>query len=190
MPKHASKTELRRELHALRDAIENKTGLELALTRRAAEWLSLRNFSSVFSYLSTEKEASTFSLLKHLLQDGEYKLCCPKIIDQTTMIAVEFSSLEELDIGTHGILTAPASTPAPFPIDLALVPGLGFTEKGARLGYGAGYYDRWFSFHPNAVKVAFCFECQVLPFVPTEAHDVTMDFIITEQFVRDCKLLR
>jgi len=104
------------------------------------------------------------------------------------MVAVEFSAFDELEMGTHGILTSPRDLPALDPIDVALVPGLGFSETGARLGYGAGYYDRWFASHPNTTKVAFCFECQVLPFVPTESHDVSMDFIITEQSVRDCRI--
>jgi 5-formyltetrahydrofolate cyclo-ligase len=69
-------------------------------------------------------------------------------------------------------------------IDLALVPGLGFDTKGGRLGRGKGYYDRLLG-DPlfGARKVALAWEWQIAEAVPTEAHDVLMDLIVTEERV-------
>jgi 5-formyltetrahydrofolate cyclo-ligase len=58
-------------------------------------------------------------------------------------------------------------------IALVLVPGLAFTACGARLGHGAGYYDRFLDALPPAVITAgICFSCQIPVQVPREAHDI------------------
>ncbi len=187
MPDLSAKDQLRLELKTARAKITNRDEHARALNERAIDWLQQLNFSSVFSYLSTKEEAPTYVLLNHLLKNTDSRLSCPKVLDKTTMIAVELSSLEELETGVLGIPTAAGNSPLAYPIDVAIVPGLGFTHTGARLGYGAGYYDRWFEAHPDTIKVAFCFEQQVLPFVPTEAHDVSMDFVLTNESIYDCR---
>ena len=72
----------------------------------------------------------------------------------------------------------------PDKVDLALIPGLAFDHFGGRLGRGKGYYDRLLgdsSFH--AIKAGLCTEERLLPSLPMEPHDVTMDLILTEQRV-------
>jgi 5-formyltetrahydrofolate cyclo-ligase len=56
--------------------------------------------------------------------------------------------------------------------DLALVPGLGFTATGVRLGRGGGYYDAWLGKHsPQIIAWGLCFACQLLPALISEPHD-------------------
>ena len=66
-------------------------------------------------------------------------------------------------------------------IDLVLVPGLGFTRAGERLGRGGGYYDRLLARRPpGMVALGVCFELQIVADVPCEAHDlVEMDAVLT-----------
>jgi 5-formyltetrahydrofolate cyclo-ligase len=67
-------------------------------------------------------------------------------------------------------------------IDIALIPGVAFDEKGGRIGMGDGFYDRLIPKLPVTTrKVALAFEDQVLPLVPIEAHDRSVDIIITEK---------
>jgi len=67
-------------------------------------------------------------------------------------------------------------------IDIAIIPGIAFDEKGGRLGIGAGRYDRIIPKLPiTARKVAFAFEDQITPMVPMESHDKFVDIIITEE---------
>ncbi|MBS3757887.1 MAG: 5-formyltetrahydrofolate cyclo-ligase [Desulfobacterales bacterium] len=67
-------------------------------------------------------------------------------------------------------------------IDIAIIPGVAFDEKGGRLGTGAGRYDRIIPKLPvTARKVAFAFEDQITQMVPMEAHDKFVDIIITEE---------
>lgn len=67
-------------------------------------------------------------------------------------------------------------------IDIAIIPGLAFDEKGGRIGIGEGYYDRLIPKLPTTTrKVVLAFEEQVIPLVPMEAHDKYVDIIITDK---------
>jgi len=66
-------------------------------------------------------------------------------------------------------------------IDIAIVPGLVFDEKGGRLGGGDGVYDRLIPELPATTrKVSLAYEEQLVPLVPTESHDRYVDIIITD----------
>ncbi len=66
-------------------------------------------------------------------------------------------------------------------IDIAIIPGVAFDEKGGRIGSGEGYYDRLIPKLPiTARKVALALEAQLVPQVPMEPHDRFVDIIITE----------
>jgi 5-formyltetrahydrofolate cyclo-ligase len=65
-------------------------------------------------------------------------------------------------------------------IDWGLIPGVAFDELGYRLGRGAGHYDRLLpSMRADAVCWALCLNCQLVPRLPIEPHDVPMDGITT-----------
>jgi 5-formyltetrahydrofolate cyclo-ligase len=62
-----------------------------------------------------------------------------------------------------------------------LVPGVGFDLRGARLGRGKGFYDRYLETR-SVLKIGIAWSEQVVTNIPIEHHDVQMDFIITESF--------
>lgn len=66
--------------------------------------------------------------------------------------------------------------------DVVLVPCVGFTAAGHRLGYGGGYFDRWLAAHPGvtAVGVAWSFACIDADRFAPEPHDVPLTLIVTE----------
>ena len=66
-------------------------------------------------------------------------------------------------------------------IDTALIPMVGFDQQGYRLGYGSGYYDRTLaSSNPSPLVIGIAFEMFRLDSLHPQAHDIPMDFIITE----------
>lgn len=91
----------------------------------------------------------------------------------------------ELIPGPRGILEPDASKCKVVPmdrIDIAIIPGLAFDEKGGRIGSGAGYYDRLIPrLAITTRKVALTFEEQIIPQVPMETHDKHVDIIITDK---------
>ena len=67
-------------------------------------------------------------------------------------------------------------------IDIAIVPGIAFDEKGGRIGSGDGYYDRLIPHLPITTrKVALALDDQIIPMVPVESHDKYVDIIITDK---------
>ena len=67
-------------------------------------------------------------------------------------------------------------------IDLSIIPGIAFDERGGRIGHGTGFYDRFIpTLDVTTRKVALAFECQIVSQIPMEPHDRYIDIIITEK---------
>lgn len=72
-------------------------------------------------------------------------------------------------------------------VEFALLPGVGFTRQGARLGYGGGFYDKLlarFATHPPLVAAAYAL--QVVTMLPQEATDIPVDCLVTELETLHC----
>ncbi len=70
----------------------------------------------------------------------------------------------------------------------AVIPGLGFSKTGERLGKGKGFYDRYI---PSIIAkkltlCGLCFDCQMIQSIPTDSHDFKVDFVVTENQVFEC----
>lgn len=65
-------------------------------------------------------------------------------------------------------------------IDVVVVPGIAFDKKGNRIGFGKGCYDKLL-YCMSAIKVGFCYDFQVLDEIPSDGHDIKMDYLITEK---------
>lgn len=133
---------------------------------------------SLFSYLAMPDEADTGPLFDVYQQAGTQVLV-PVIEGRSPMQACVFKGWNTLVAGMLGIRRPRESDPWTLPVSVALVPGLAFTVTGDRLGYGGGYYDRWLTEHPEALRVGVCLDFQLREFLPTQAHDVSMDLVVT-----------
>jgi 5-formyltetrahydrofolate cyclo-ligase len=137
----------------------------------------------LFLYISTMKEVDTHGLIRQLLAMGrELSVPCFERATRRYIPSVLHDFDTDLATGKFGILepTLGAVRPAAAEeIDVVLVPGLAFDETGSRLGHGLGYFDRLLR-QTSGVKIALAFNFQILDEVPAEAHDVRMDFIVTE----------
>lgn len=71
-------------------------------------------------------------------------------------------------------------------IDLVLVPGIAFDRGGGRIGFGKGCYDRLLK-AASAVRVGVCYDFQACDKIPIEAHDIKMDFLLTEKGITECR---
>jgi len=93
---------------------------------------------------------------------------------------------DSLRPASHGLLEPTDGEPLPAraPATVFLVPGVVFDERGARLGRGAGCFDRALPRFYGAVRVGLAYEFQVLPLLPEAPWDVRMDTVVTDARVR------
>ena len=134
----------------------------------------------VFCFISYGSEVDTHPLLHSLLAGGK-TLLVPKIIGRERMIAVPLHNWHDLAPGQLGILTPTGNEEWTGRTDVCITPGLGFTTTGKRLGFGRGYYDQWFAAHPDGMRIAVAFECQLVPDLPVDRYDMPVNTIVTER---------
>lgn len=68
---------------------------------------------------------------------------------------------------------------------IIIAPGLAFSIKGYRLGFGSGHYDQYLSNKPDKsiIKIGVCFDDYLLEYIPNEKHDIKFDYIITDKTI-------
>jgi len=140
------------------------------------------NAKVVFIYVSFDNEVDTHRIIEHALSLGK-KVCVPRVINKAEgMKALFITSLVELKPSKFGILEPKDSENfVSFEeIDLSIIPGLAFDKTGGRIGYGGGFYDRFFSACGHK-KIALAYEFQILQAIPREKHDILVDGLITEK---------
>ncbi len=74
-------------------------------------------------------------------------------------------------------------------LDIILVPTVGISQKGVRLGYGHGFYDRFLA--ENKVEtISITMEKQIVKNIPASEHDITINWIVTEDRIIDTSKIR
>ncbi|QUH25676.1 5-formyltetrahydrofolate cyclo-ligase [Serpentinicella alkaliphila] len=152
-----------------------------------------KNASNVMLYISFNNEVLTKPIIEDLFQANK-RVFIPVTISETKeLIVSELLSIEgDLEIGNFGVLEPKKNCLRPFSpheLDLIIVPGVAFDPRGYRIGYGAGYYDRFLPQVPNNVpKASIAFDLQIIDFVPSETYDMPVEYIITENRTIKCNL--
>lgn len=146
----------------------------------------LNNINSdyVGSYVDYNFELRTNFLNKYLIEKN-INICLPKINSQSKEINFfKFSTGTKLIKNKYNILEPEVTNEIIFP-KLVLVPLLAFNESGFRLGYGGGFYDKYFSSQEekDIIKVGLGFSFQKANQIPIESHDQKLDWILTESYL-------
>lgn len=141
----------------------------------------------VMLYLSVPQEVDTAPLALKCWQAGK-TVVVPKVSwDQRRMLPVEISSLQTgMTTSEQANFREPiAGKPIPLDmLDLVIVPGLGFTPTGHRIGRGMGFYDRFLAQEGfNGISCGLGFEEQVVEHFPVQGHDVQMEMLVTDRRV-------
>jgi 5-formyltetrahydrofolate cyclo-ligase len=141
-------------------------------------------------FVDVRSEVRTRDFLPDALRHGK-KIVVPYCIEGRVLELFHLESMDELALGMYRILEPKAELRSlqtkkvdVRELDFILVPGVAFTRDGARMGHGFGYYDKMLeNARADAPLVALAFECQLFADLPTEAHDIFMDQIVTEKAV-------
>lgn len=156
------------------------------IEKRLFEFANFLESNIILLYINSDCEVNSLKIIEKCLN---YKKIVILPAFDTTKHEMKLMKIDnihkDLILGPRGILEPDASRCNAVPIeciDIAIIPGVAFDEKGGRIGSGDGYYDRLIPNLPITTrKVALTFEDQIVPQIQMEAHDKHVDIIITEK---------
>ncbi len=140
---------------------------------------------SVFLYQATQGEIATDLFFADALA-SEKHVFFPRVRknERGIMDFVEVYGPDDLVPGAYGILEPHPSlariAPEDYICDVAVIPGVAFSSMGARLGFGGGFYDRYFARTRTKALVGFCYSFQIVEELAIAPWDVSMTHICTE----------
>src|SRR5262245_4885318 len=177
--------QLREKLAQMTDAARHAKSLAAcSLVSASPEFQSAR---VVMLYLSMPLEVDTSQLALRAWQAGKAMVGPNVSREQRRILPCKISSLTTGLTTTGQGMREPMSG-SPFPtdlIDLVIVPGLGFTNNGYRIGRGMGFYDRFLAQSDFiGVSCGLAFEEQIMPDLPVLDHDVPLSMLATDQGIR------
>ena len=183
------KKSIREQAHANRQAQVEKEPLSQKICETFAALPEFAAAKTVMVYIDVRTEVRTRHYLPALLNSGK-RIVVPYCVDKELELFL-LDDMDELAIGMYKILEPKTELRELAEkrvdvkeLDLIMVPGVAFDRRGARMGHGFGYYDKLLEHaRADAPLVALAFECQLFPDIPTQAHDVFMDKIVTEQTI-------
>jgi 5-formyltetrahydrofolate cyclo-ligase len=181
------KAALRRALLSARDALsaDARASLDRRISERLLALSPLQTARAVLGYLSFGSEFDTQAVLAHLL-GRRARVALPRVNRQSKRLELYFVNDLRTDTapGVWGIREPdPARCVAAdlYAIELVLAPGVAFTSRGERLGYGGGFYDKLLGgWHPRPTVIAAAYDAQLVDALPTNDDDVPVDVVVTE----------
>ena len=178
-----TKAALREQLRAegtRHTSVERREGSRAICARLEAEGV-WRNARTVLAFMPLESEPDITALFPQFLAAGRI-LALPRFdpVAGSYQAAQITAPATQLVHGRYGVLEPQAECAllSLKELDLALVPGIGFSLNGCRLGRGKGYFDRMLS-EVRGWKCGVAFDWQVTVEIPTEPHDIRLNSIVT-----------
>ena len=162
--------------------------MSAAIAEHVCAMPGFRDRRTIMLYLALPQEVQTEAILAESRRQGK-RVTVPVVKPHGLVAAALPAGQPQLLPGPFGILEPAAGTAIvpPEDIDCVLVPGIAFDRRGARLGFGKGYYDRFLRRLPATTQVCgLAFSLQIVEHVPALPHDVRMQSLGTEGGVLRC----
>lgn len=185
------KQRLREERLAAREALseQERSVLDDRITQKLLAISEYAEATTVLTYVSVSSEVSTRMFIESALRDGK-TVAVPRCLPGHCLEFVAITSLDQLIAAPFGLFEPPKELPAlteeQMDASICIVPALLVDTKGYRLGYGAGFYDRFLSTYPGK-KICLAYQQSLSrTTLPHTAFDVAVDLVITESEVLTC----
>ena len=187
----AYKNELRRRMKEYRRSLlpEEKSARDREIIQMLEQMPAYRQAGLVLFYVSTPSEIDTHTAIRRALTGGK-QVAVPRCIPGTR--EMEFwliGSMEDLEPGSFGVLEPKTAQciklERPSRSSACILPGLAFDRYGHRLGYGAGYYDRFLARYPGK-RIGLCYDACLLPRLSHGRFDLPVHWILTESGAHRC----
>jgi len=188
------KAHMRRAAYDARNAQIDKDRISEIAVNSLVNLPEFQAAKTVLWYIDCRSELRTKQALPAALASGKRVVVPYCTVDEGGANKLGLwllESMDELIIGKWKILEPPrerwgepGKEIPPEEIDLVIVPGVGFSRTGGRMGNGQGYYDRLLErVRPDCVLVGLCYESQLFDNLVVSPHDVYMDKVVTETSV-------
>lgn len=129
-------------------------------------------------YYPKGSEVLTQDIIQELISQGK-QVFLPAVQDRE-LIFRKINDSGDLQVGKFDIMEPKENCPVAKDIDVVIVPAIGVSRQGYRLGYGHGYYDRFLR-KTKAVSVVLIYAKQVVKYIPHEKNDQKVDWVVTEK---------
>jgi 5-formyltetrahydrofolate cyclo-ligase len=184
----AAKEQIRKDMAKTVSGLTERQRTERtrAIESRLFDFANFMEARIVLLYVDSDCEVRTKAILRRAYDSSKIVVLPSFDAERHKVAVLKVDSLgKDMRPGARGVLEPNPERCKPVPIqkiDIAIISGQAFDEKGGRVGSGRGYYDRFIpELPPTTRKVALAFEEQILPVVPTESHDRHVDIIITDK---------
>lgn len=185
------KQRLREERLAARETLseQERCALDGCITQKLLATPEYAEAATVLTYVSVSSEVSTRMFIEGALRDGK-TVAVPRCLPGHRLEFVAISSLDQLVPAPFNLLEPPkdlsALTEDQMNNSICIVPALLVDTKGYRLGYGAGFYDRFLSTY-FCKKICLAYQQNLSKTeLPHTAFDVAVDMVITESDILTC----
>ncbi len=180
----AEKRALRALMRARRAALssEQRVAATHAACARLAELPAFASATVVAGFAPIHDEIDPAAALATVTARGG-QVVWPRVSGQVPRLRYHrVDDPSQLQPGAFGILEPLVSCPEvpASAIDCVLAPGLAFDQRGARLGYGGGFFDELARFAVRAVLIGFAYDLQIVDRCPAGAGDVAMHVVVTD----------
>lgn len=175
-----AKQEIRNYLKTQRQSLTQEEVQEYSrrICNVLAEYPGFLQAETVYFYYPIGKEVNLLPLAEKALELGK-KVGFPRTC-KDTMEFYQVTSLTDFAEGAFHIMEPVGERLLTEAAPLVFVPGLGFDKRKNRMGYGRGFYDRYFARYPKCCKIGTAYGVQIAEQLPTDDYDVPMDEVVTE----------
>lgn len=181
------KAQIRHSMKNLRNTIPAQAREERSkqACQQALSWLeNIQSYQRIGLFASIHSEIDTTALFEALRRLNKV-IALPRVTDtESSLVFHESKNLSELSDGPWNLPQPRPTEPVvqPTEIDCLFVPGLAFDNRGYRIGYGMGHYDRFIpSCRKDCIKVGLAFDFQLVAEIPHQVHDQPLNRIITDK---------
>ena len=177
-----SKNELREKYKLIRSklTVGERETMDIAICGNLFASAAFCNAPAVFCFIGTGEEINTRPIFEKAWELGKIT-AAPVITGKGLMEFRSMTDFNGLEQNRFGILEpVGGEVLEPDERSVVIVPGLVFGENMTRIGYGGGYYDRYFCGKTDVVTIGIIYDCQIMPCLQKEEHDMILKGIITE----------
>ena len=171
------KEELRKKYLDIRKNIINEDELNNKIYYKVVQNNRIKSAKTILIYVSFNNEVDTIKIIKYFL--GKKLVAVPKI-ENNEMNFYYINNVDELKMGKYHILEPITDKKViEFKDTVSLTPGICYSKDGYRIGYGKGYYDKFYKKN-KVYSIGLCFKECILENIPHDSFDQKVNEIITD----------